>query len=126
MMNELHRPLSDEICPVTDEMLGELYRASPHGLTSLIAAVSSDARARLALYCYRRAHLDSVGLAIAATCEKDDLTGVGGNAGAILFQRSRELVSPRPSLAQVTARGRKVSLSSGPLCSATSLDEELD
>jgi hypothetical protein len=124
MMSELHIPLSDEVCPVPDEVLGEMYRANPDGLASLITIVSSDARARLALYCYRRAHLESIGLAIAATCAKDDLTGVGGNAGAALFHRSREPAAPRPTLAEVTSRGRRVSLSTGPLRSSTSVDEE--
>src|ERR1022692_1764160 len=82
--------VEDEPCPVADQMLGEMYRASAHGLNELIATVSPTARVLLAVYCYRRAHLASIGLAIAATCEKDDLTSLGGNAGATLFERSRE------------------------------------
>jgi hypothetical protein len=122
-MTELLRPLSDELCPIPEPMLGEMYRASPHGLAELIATVPPHLRARLALYCFRRAHLASIGLAIAATCEKDDLTSVGGNAGAALFERSRE--SRRPSLAEVSAASaRKISLSTGPLCSLSFVDEE--
>jgi hypothetical protein len=68
-----------------------MYRASAHGLNELIATVSPTERALLAVYCYRRAHLASIGLAIAATCEKDDLTSFDGNAGAMLFERSREV-----------------------------------
>ena len=90
-----HR-VEDECCPVTDQMLGEIYRADAHGLSELIATVSPTARALLAVYCYRRAHLSSIGLAIAATCEEEDLTSLGGNAGAMLFERSRK--APRPSL----------------------------
>src|ERR1039457_2472207 len=63
------------------------YRASAHGLNELIATVSPTARVLLAVYCYRRAHLASIGLAIAATCDKDDLADWGGNAGAVLFKR---------------------------------------
>ena len=77
MMPELHTPLDDEPCPVTDQMLGDMYRASAHGLNELIATVSPIARALLAVYCYRRAHLASIGLAIAATCEEDDLISFG-------------------------------------------------
>ena len=76
-----------DFCPVQDELLGEMYRASAHGLDELIATVSPAARALLAVYCYRRAHLASIGLAIAATCDKDDLSLYGGNAGAVLFER---------------------------------------
>ena len=127
MMTELLRPLSDELCPIPEPMLGEMYRASPDGLAELIVTVSPHLRARLALYCFRRAHLASIGLVIAAGCEKDDLTSVGGNAGSALFERSREPAPHRPSLAEVTAAGRgKVSLSSGPLCSLILVDEEED
>ena len=111
MMPELHIPLEDESCPVADQVLGEMYRASAHGLNELIATVSPAARALLAVYCYRRAHLASIGLAIAATCEKDDLTSWGGNAGAMLFERSREAPPASPTDARTNGR-RKITLAS--------------
>ena len=83
--------LEDDPCPVSDKTLGEMYRAGAHGLHELIETIPPTTRALLAVYCYRRAHLASIGLAIAATCEKDDLGAFGGNAGAILFERSREV-----------------------------------
>ena len=64
MLPEHRAFLEDEPCPVTDQMLGDMYRASAHGLKELIATVSPTARALLAVYCYRRAHLSSIGLAI--------------------------------------------------------------
>lgn len=113
MLPEHRVRLEDEPCPVSDETLGELYRASAHGLSEIIATVSPKARALLAVYCYRRAHLASIGLAIAATCEKDDLTWLGGNAGAALFERSREAPLSYPD---VRANGRrKVTLATAPL-----------
>jgi hypothetical protein len=104
MLPEHHIVHEDEPCPVTDQTLGEMYRASPHGLNELIATVPPTARTLLAVYCYRRAHLASIGLAIAATCEQDELTALGGNAGATLFERSRE--APQPSL-DIRANGRR-------------------
>src|ERR1700730_1896622 len=104
MLPEQHVMLEDELCPVPDEMLGEMYGASAHGLNEIIATVSPTARVLLAVYCYRRAHLASIGLAIAATCEKEDLTSWGGNAGAILFERSRQ--SPELSSPGIRANGR--------------------
>jgi hypothetical protein len=50
-------------------------------------------------------------LAIAATCEKDDLTSLGGNAGAALFERSREV--PQSSPADTRANGRAKNYSGG-------------
>lgn len=106
--------LEDEPCPVPDETLGEMYRASARGLSDLIASVPATARALLAVYCYRRAHLTSIGLTIAASCEKDDLEALGGNQGAGLYEQSRNL---RPSLAaDPRANGRrKITLSTGSL-----------
>src|ERR1700758_1148227 len=106
--------VEDEPCPVSDKMLGEMYRAAAHGLDELIATVPPTARALLAVYCYRRAHLASIGLAIAATCEEIDLTSLGGNAGAILFERSHE--APQSSLTDARANGRrKITLATEPL-----------
>src|SRR5476649_2848379 len=105
MLPEHRALLEDEPCPVPDELLGEMYRASAHGLNELITTVSPKARVLLAVYCYRRAHLASIGLAIAATCEKDDLTELEGNAGAALFKRSRE--APQLSSTDVRAPARR-------------------
>jgi hypothetical protein len=104
----------DAPCPVPDETLGEMYRASAHGLSILIATISPTERTLLALYCYRRAHLASIGLALAATCEKDDLTSSGGNAGANLFERSRGARFSSTTAFRANGR-RKITLSTGSL-----------
>jgi hypothetical protein len=125
MLPEHRALLEDEPCPVADEILGEMYRASAHGLNALIATVSPTARILLAVYCYRRAHLASIGLAIAATCEKDDLSSFGGNAGAALFERSRE--DPQASLADTHAtRRRRITLAAGPLRQLSPIENEAD
>jgi hypothetical protein len=84
----VHHQLNEEACPVSETLFGELYRANPHGLTALIETVPAGVRALLADYCYRRAHLASLGVAIAASCDRDDLIAAGSN-GAALYQRSR-------------------------------------
>jgi hypothetical protein len=111
MYPEHHRVLEDEPCPVAEQLLGELYRCAPHGLHLLISAIDPTRKATLAMYCYRRAHLTNIGLAVAATCTEDDLTGVGGYAGAALFARSREAPQLSPER-QVNSR-YKVSLARG-------------
>ena len=111
-----------EPCPVTDQMLGDLYRASPHGLNELIATVPPTARALLAVYCYRRAHLASIGLVIAATCDRDDLTSLGGNAGATLFDRSR--AAPKSLALDGASTGRrKITLATEPLRQLVPLED---
>ena len=114
MLPEHRVLLEDEPCPVSDELLGTLYRTNEHRLNELISTVPPKARALLAVYCYRRAHLASIGLAIAATCERDDLAGFGGNAGEVLFNRSRE--APQSSSANGSAnRRRKITLATEPI-----------
>ena len=125
MLPEHRVLLGDELCPVSDEILGEMYRASAPGLDELIATVSPTARALLAVYCYRRAHLASIGLAIAATCDKDDLSSFGGNAGAVLFERSRE--APQASSPDThSSRRRRITLAEGPLRQLSPIEDEAD
>lgn len=123
MLPEHRALLEDDVYPVPDEMLGAMYRASPHGLNELIDTVSPTTRALLAVYCYRRAHLASIGLAIAATCDKEDLAWLGGNAGAVLFERSRE--APKSSFTDSRTTGRRnISLATGHLCQLHPIEDE--
>jgi hypothetical protein len=104
--------LSEETCPVSEELLGALYRSSQHGLSELVTSVGPETRAMLALYCYRRAHLQNIGLAIAATCEEEELDFLGA-AGAVLFSRSRE--APAKSITTHHEARRTITLATGPL-----------
>ena len=122
---KINRDSDGDPCPVTDELLGELYRASKHGLAELIATVSPDVRAALASFCYRRGHLQSIGLAIAATCDEHDLVTWGGTAGAALFVRSREGTAAGPVASHYAARQR-ITLASGALRKNVPIDEDVD
>jgi hypothetical protein len=115
----------DDVCPVRDELLGQLYAANTLGLHDLVATVPPTVRSMLALFCYHRSHLHSLGLAIAASCDEDDLVRLGGRVGATLFARSREAPQPQP-LASHHANRRKITLASGLLRSMPPLDDEPD
>src|SRR6187549_1031669 len=121
----ISRDSDHDPCPVTDDMLGELYRANKNGLAELIATVSPDVRAALALYCYRRGHLKGIGLAIASTCNLYDLETAGGTAGAALFARSREVAPAAPVASQYVAR-QKITLASGSLRKSLPIDDDVD
>jgi hypothetical protein len=108
----MHLLLQEESCPVSDEMLGAIYRANSFRLDGLVASVPAEVRAMLALYCYRRGHLQSIGLAIAATCEEHDLRSVGGRAGVALFDMARQAPIPERVAPHLVSR-KKVSLSKG-------------
>src|SRR5215212_10910383 len=105
-------PAEDEVCPVREEFLGQLYRAHRDGLPVLVAAVSPDVRVLLALFCYRRSHLHAIGLAIAASCDEEDLVRSGGGAGAALFARSREALQPLTD-APHSRNARTITLAAG-------------
>ena len=106
--------LAEGVCPVSDNLLGRLYRASPEGLPVLLRTVPPATRAALAYYCYRRVHLESIGLAIACTCDERDLYEHAGLAGlALLAKAKAEPTSPEPD-GQIVRRGN-VSLASGAL-----------
>ena len=85
----------NDFCPVRDELLGEMYRANENGLPVLVESVSSDVRAMLALFCYRRSHLHSLALSIAASCSERELIQLGGRVGSTLYALSRETRSSR-------------------------------
>jgi hypothetical protein len=122
MLAGYYRP-DDDVCPVRDELLGELYNANKLGLPALVATVPPTARAMLALFCYHRSHLHSLGLSIAASCEEEELVRHGGRVGATLFTRSREAPQPQP-LAPHHVNRRKITLATGPLRNMGPFEDE--
>ena len=113
-------------CPVRDELLGEMYRANEHGLARLVDTVSSDVRAMLALFCYRRSHLYSLALSIAASCTERDLIHFGGRVGSTLYALSREAPSSRTTVSPSYGTRKPITLSTKPLTALAPLDDELD
>jgi hypothetical protein len=110
-MPSLTCELADDVCPVSDELLGELCRANDLCAPSFVSALTPDIRALLALFCYRRSHLHSMGLAIAATCDEGNLVWAGQGVGKFLFASSREV---SPPVVPETGR-RKITLATGVL-----------
>ena len=77
---------SEDACPIPESLFGQLYRSHPQGLPELVATIPSRTRAMLAMFCYRRAHLHALSLAIASTCDEGDLVDAGGRPGQALFE----------------------------------------
>jgi hypothetical protein len=115
----------NDFCPVRDELLGEMYRANENGLPQLVESVSSDVRAMLALFCYRRSHLHSLALSIAASCSERELIQLGGRVGSTLYALSRE---PAARSAPSTSYGNRkpITLSTKPLSTFTPVEDEFD
>jgi len=83
----------EEICPISDQLLFSLYDAAKRGLPVPVAEVPPEKRSSVALFCYRRSHLEGAALAVAATCDEDDLVDAGGPLGRTLFLKSRSVPS---------------------------------
>ena len=114
----------NDVCPVRDELLGQMYRANENGLGQLVASVSPDVRAMLALFCYRRSHLYSLALAIAGSCSEQQLAHFGGRVGTTLYALSRE---PATRATPSTYGNRKpITLSTNPLSTIAPIEDELD
>ena len=115
----------NDFCPVRDELLGEMYRANEHGLAKLVESVSPEVRAMLALFCYRRSHLHSLALAVAASCSERDLIQLGGRVGSALYALSRE---PAGHSSPSSAYGHRkpITLSTKPLSTFAPIEDEMD
>ena len=116
----------NDFCPVRDELLGEMYRASENGLPRLVESVASDVRAMLALFCYRRSHLHSLALSIAVSCSERDLIQLGGRVGSTLYALSREAPATRSVAASSYGNRKPITLSTKPLSTFSSVEDEFD
>jgi len=115
----------NDFCPVRDELLGEMYRANANGLPMLVESVSSEVRAMLALFCYRRSHLYSLALSIAASCTERELIQLGGRVGSTLYALSR---GPAAHSAPSSSYGNRkpITLSTKPLSTFKPIEDEVD
>src|SRR5438128_11560808 len=112
----------NDFCPVRDDLLGAMYRASENGLPQLVESVSADVRAMLALFCYRRSHLHSLALAIAASCTERELIQLGGRVGSTLYALTRE---PAARTTPSTSYGNRkpITLSTKPLSTFAPIED---
>lgn len=90
-----------DTCPVSDSVMSDVYRSSPQHIRELVETIPPFTRALLAVYCRGHAQLASMGLTIAATCDKGDLIDAGGDRGAALYDQARQ---PRRDLLKLVAQ----------------------
>jgi hypothetical protein len=110
--------LDDDGCPVADELIGRLYHSPQHDINELVSGLSTSRRGSLAAFCYGRAHLRDIGLAIAATCDLETLVSAGGRAGNFLYEQSREL----PNLDKPRSFSKQSKVSLAPINAPQPLD----
>jgi hypothetical protein len=115
----------NDFCPVRDELLGEMYRANENGLPRLVESVSSEVRAMLALFCYRRSHLHALALSIATSCSERELIQFGGRVGSTLYALSREPAARSAPSSSYGSR-KPITLSTKPLSTFSPVEDEID
>ena len=80
----------DDVCPVPESVFGQLYRAHSQGLPQLVESIPAHTRAMLALFCYRRSHLQDLAISIAEDRSRGGIVGGGffdlSDGGATLLQ----------------------------------------
>ncbi|MDB5634432.1 MAG: hypothetical protein JWR49_3287 [Tardiphaga sp.] len=116
----------NDFCPVQEDLLGAMYRANENGLPQLVESVSSDVRAMLALFCYRRSHLHALAISIAASCDERELIQLGGRVGSTLYALSHETSVSRPAASSSYGNRKAITLSTKPLSIFTPVDDDLD
>ncbi len=60
-------------CPVSLEVLGEVYRADEFDLPMILEQIPPLKRAQLAAYLYGKSHMHKLGLKVARSCDREDL-----------------------------------------------------
>jgi hypothetical protein len=115
----------NDFCPVRDDLLGAMYRANANGLPVLVESVSSEVRAMLALFCYRRSHLHSLALSIASSCSERELIQLGGRVGSTLYALSREPTG-RSTPSSSYGNRKPITLSTKPLSTFVPIEDEFD
>jgi hypothetical protein len=111
---------------ISDELIGRLYRSSGEAVLEIAARMSPRDRARLAVFCYGKAHLHGIGLTLASGCELAELTEVMGNAvGQAIFDQSRAraaLIERAPP----TRRSSKITLATFAAKATPEREPEID
>ncbi|KAB0678101.1 hypothetical protein [Aureimonas leprariae] len=79
-MTSRYRP-NEPTSPVPLDVLSLLMRSEEARVAEIVRQLSGGQRAALAVYCFARAHMRSLGLQIARHCEGRTLVAVGGPMG---------------------------------------------
>ncbi|MCJ2008183.1 hypothetical protein MKK70_13300 [Methylobacterium sp. E-041] len=102
----------DAACPVSLELLGEVYRADEYDFPEIVAGIAPLKRAQLAAYLYGKSHMHQLGLKVARACEREDLIRVAGEVGSVIHGQAH--LKPAPAPVPVVEAGapkpKKVSL----------------
>ncbi|SFK29301.1 hypothetical protein [Methylorubrum salsuginis] len=96
----------DPECPVSLELLGEVYRADDYDLPYILETIPALTRAKLATYLYGKSHMHQLGLKVARACERDDLIRAAGEIGSVIHGQAHLKAAPMAAEPTVAPTGR--------------------
>lgn len=105
-----HQPETDD-CPVTEGTFQQLLQSNVTGAAEVTKTLPEEQRSRLAVFCYKKAHLRPLGMAIAATCSRRSLVEESGTAGELIYSQSRDPQIRAETEMQTSPRGGKRAVS---------------
>lgn len=111
----------DPACPVSLDVLGQVYRADEEDLPEILAAMPAQTRAKLAVYLYGKSHMHQLGLRVARACEREDLVRVAGEIGSVVHGQS-QMKPARPAVPTPAAPAPAKKISLGGSMSKRSFD----
>lgn len=104
----------DAECPVSLETLNDLRRLDAEAVLDAVRSLPELKRVRLALFCYNRAHLRGLALAIASSVDPARLAELAGTMGEVLAaqcQASGLSFGTEPAVtAKIVTAKRRISL----------------
>ncbi|GEO98631.1 hypothetical protein [Methylobacterium haplocladii] len=100
----------DVDCPVSLELLGQVYRADDYDLPYILEEIPPLLRARLAGYLYSKSHMHQLGLKVARACERDDLIRAMGEIGSVIHGQASLKPAPVTVDPKAPPPAKKVSL----------------
>ena len=83
--------LNEAPCPVDEGALTQINSQPPKNAVAMAANLPLAQRAQICHFCYKKAHLHSLSLHIASTCDLRTLVSVFGPVGRIVFEQSRDV-----------------------------------
>ena len=107
MLAPIRVALNEAPCPVDEGALKQLNSQSPKNALAVAQNLPLEERARLCHFCYSRAHMHTLALRIASTCDLQTLVREFGPVGKIVFEQSRDMDATLAQLKRIDRDSEK-------------------
>ncbi|WP_157944688.1 hypothetical protein [Mangrovicella endophytica] len=84
---------NEAACPVNLELLGLLLRSAEERVVEIVDEQDPKQRARLAVFCFQRAHMRDMAVLVASRCDERTLRQADATIGEMLIEQVQERAS---------------------------------